>query len=163
MAAESHWPGIMGISFKVLCSVHTFVPGSLGTQLLHDTCSKDKTSFHTWTARTRYGIADIHLRQVRMTASPPSILNFCSHSKNLGLMGSVGPKLLPCSWDLMYSALLCLLSSHSEYRISSLFSCHYLWFVILPFSLSPHFSPPALSWLFLLQYSYLFFGLYPLY
>lgn len=71
--------------------------------------------------------------------------HFTSHSTNLGLMGSVGPRLLPCSWDLLCSALLCLLSSHSQnigypaYSAVILFLSQLLHSL---FSLFQHFSPP---------------------
>lgn len=44
VAGESYWPGTVGFNFKILCSAHTFVPVSSGTQMLYNTSSKDRTS-----------------------------------------------------------------------------------------------------------------------
>lgn len=66
-------------------------------------------------------------------------------------MGSVGPGLLPCSWDLVCSALLRLLSPHSQnleypaYSAVKLKKNFFLMILVSLFSLSPLSSSPALS------------------
>lgn len=74
---------------------------------------------------------------------------FTSYSTDLGLMGSVGPRLLPCSWDLLCSALLCLLSSHSQNIGYPAYSAVIFFFFFISdssFSIFtlPHFSPSCL-------------------
>lgn len=88
--------------------------------------------------------------------------HFTSHSTNLGLMGSVGPRLLPCSWDLLCSALLCLLSSHSQNIGYPAYSAVILFFIsassffifTFPTFLSP--ASPALSFSTILAFHSLY-------
>lgn len=96
--------------------------------------------------------------------------HFTSHSTNLGLMGSVGPRLLPCSWDLLCSALLCLLSSHSQNIGYPAYSAVILFFIsassffifTFPTFLSP--PPPPLPYLSPLFLPFtLFIGLHQLF
>lgn len=81
-----------------------------GTQPLNKTSGKDSS----YSKHCRDSLWDgWHTFEMSENDSKSS-QRFTSYSTGLGLMGSVGPRLLPCSWDLLCSALLCVLSSHSQ-------------------------------------------------